>query len=430
MDYAQAVKFHEEIKAYGSILGLDSMRALMRQLGDIWRHLPAVHVAGTNGKGSVCCFAASALKEAGYRVGQYSSPAVFHLRECCQINGQWISEEEYASCMQDVSDACRRMQEEGLRHPTVFEAETALAFLWFYRQKCDIVLLEAGMGGSTDATNVIEHPLCSVFTSIGMDHMQFLGNSIVEITRVKAGIIKRGCPVVSAARQGESGRILRECASALNASFHEALPMEEAYAENGALICRHPVLGELRLSMGGSYQENNASLAISVIGLLRQAGYSVSDSQLRRGIERAVWPGRFERISFHPPFYIDGAHNPDAALELKKSLLAHFGNKKKIGIMGVMADKPYKEMARILLPCFDQIFTVTPDNPRALCSLELAKEITACGGQAHEAADIKDAVRLSYAAARKESGVAVAFGSLFYLKEVKDALFQLTGQLP
>ena len=170
MNFTQSVQFHEDAKKYGSILGLDTIRRLMHELNDVHAKLNVVHIAGTNGKGSVSCFLASALKEAGYIVGQFNSPAVFDLREVCQINGAWIGESEYASCMEETALACRNMTQKGFSHPTVFEIETALAFLWFFRRKCDIVLLETGMGGALDATNLMERPLCSVFTSIGMAH--------------------------------------------------------------------------------------------------------------------------------------------------------------------------------------------------------------------------------------------------------------------
>lgn len=177
MNEMEAALFHEAAKKYGSVLGLSSIRALMKELGDEFQALNVIHIAGTNGKGSVCCFLASVLKEAGFLTGQFNSPAVFDLREVYQINGTWISGEEYASCMEKVAKACEKMTQKGLPHPTVFEIETALALVWFLRRKCEIVLLETGMGGATDATNVIERPLCSVFASIGMDHMDFLGDS-------------------------------------------------------------------------------------------------------------------------------------------------------------------------------------------------------------------------------------------------------------
>lgn len=428
MDYKQAVQFHKAAEAYGSILGLDSIQALLKELGDIWRALRIVHIAGTNGKGSVSCFMASALLRAGYRTGQYTSPAVFDLRESYQIDGQWISREAYASCMEEVAAACGKMTRRGLRHPTVFEVDTALAFLWFYRQKCDIVLLEAGMGGETDATNVIERPLCSVLTPIGMDHMQFLGNSLAQIARVKAGIIKTGCPVVTAIQPPEAKEAIEQTAKTRRAACYQTLPITDSWVEGRTLCYRHPSLGTLRLSMTGSYQVENSALALQTLFLLRECGYPMEDDAIKRGIETAAWAGRFERIGDAPLFYIDGAHNLEAAQALKNSLTQNFPDMTRIGIMGVMADKPYREMLSVLLPCFERIYTVTPENARALPAETLAAKIRDSGVLATAQTSVWDAVRLANETAKKANGQAMvtAFGSLYYLRKVKRALYEIT----
>ena len=406
MNFTQSVQFHEDAKKYGSILGLDTIRRLMHELNDVHAKLNVVHIAGTNGKGSVSCFLASALKEAGYIVGQFNSPAVFDLREVCQINGAWIGESEYASCME----------------------ETALAFLWFFRRKCDIVLLETGMGGSLDATNLMERPLCSVFTSIGMDHTDYLGDSIGAIAREKAGIIKPGCPVVSVRQQPEAERILRQRAEEKKAAYVLAREITESKLSDGRLWFWHPKAGEVTLSMTGSYQTENASLAIETLDVLKKAGYSVSKEQILKGMKEAKWSGRFECLSKKPLFYIDGAHNTEAAQELKTSLFQNFPNMRRIGIMGVMADKPYEEMTGALQSAFDLIYTVTPNHTRALTAQKLAD---ACGRQNIRAVvkeSVFEAVKAAYEEAEKgsEPGMVLAFGSLYYLKEVKDALYEIT----
>ncbi len=423
MDYTQAFQFHESTKSYGSILGLDSIRELMHELDDVWEKLEIVHVAGTNGKGSVCCFLASVLKEAGYQVGQYTSPAVFGMRDMYRLNGECILEEEYAFIMQEVADACGRMAEQGLRHPTVFEVETALAFLWFYRKKCDIVLLETGMGGSMDATNLIQKPLCSVITSVSMDHMAFLGNSLTEIAEAKAGIIKEGCPVVSAVQCPQVRQVIEQKAGERHAPYYTAKQIKQVLAEHGKLCCLHPELGILKLSMTGSYQTRNVSLAIETLAVLQGLGYPMQKKQICSGLEKAVWPGRFECICKHPLFYIDGAHNPVAAMQLKESLDLHFPHLRRIGIMGVMADKPYDEMLDILLPAFERIYTITPDNPRSLPAAVLAEEIQKRGGISFA----EESIALACQKALKEGNdtVILAFGSLFFLNEVKQ---EVTGK--
>lgn len=427
MSYAQARAFLEEAKAYGSVLGLDSIRALMHELSDVWKDLNIAHVAGTNGKGSVCCFLSSALREAGYRTGQFNSPAVFGCREVYRVNGQEISREEYAACMEQVATACGRMKKKGLAHPTVFELETALAFLWFSRKKCDIVILEAGMGGGTDATNLIERPLCSIFTPVGMDHTNYLGNSLAEIASVKAGIIKKNCPVISARQKKEAREQLFTQARKAGASYDEVPEIGEARLENGRLSYRHPKLGELSLSMTGAYQAENSAIAIQALERLKELGFPCTDEQVRRGIELARWPGRFERVGRNPLFYIDGAHNAEAAVQLKESLLKLDACARRIGIMGVMEDKPYEKMLDTLLPLFEQIHVVKPDKRRALPPEILAGEISRRGGRAVIEASVKDAVLHARDAARGQGDFVVAFGSLYYLKEVTHALYEISA---
>ena len=428
MDYTQAYVFRESLKAYGSQMGLDGIKSLMQELGDIWKELNIVHIAGTNGKGSVCCFLASALSEAGHCVGQFNSPSVFGARDAYRIRGARISREEYASCMAEAAASCQRMTAGGKRHPTLFEVETAVAFLWFFKRNCDIVLLETGMGGATDATNLIETPLCSVFVPIQLDHMEYLGTSLTEIADIKAGIIKKNCPVVTVCQPKEARIVLKQRADLLNAPYIEAPVISESYIEGDKLCYTYPKLGKLCLFMKGSYQVENSTLAIQTLFLLRERGFACSDTQIRKGIETAKWEGRFECLSQNPCFYIDGAHNPAAAKMLAASLKREFGAFQKIGIMGVMADKDYGEMLEILLPFFDVIYAITPDQPRALPAQTLADAVCQKGGKAKAFRCIKTAVAAAVnEIAGKERHMAAAFGSLYSLREVKQAFYECTG---
>lgn len=423
MRYEEAVVLHEKAKEYGSVLGLDNIRNLMKELQDVWKDLKIVHIAGTNGKGSLSCYLASVLKEANYKVGQYNSPAVFGLREVYRINDEMISKEDYAKCMELVDNACKRLQAAKKPHPTVFEMETAIAFLWFYQQKCDIVLLEAGMGGSSDATNLIETPLCSVLTAVSMDHMEFLGDTLEEIAKVKSGIIKKGCPVVSAEQQPEVERIFKERARRLGAEYHCPHPVSRMWTEDNRLCYTYPKLGTVRLSMLGTYQVLNSALAIETVDVLKRKGYTITTENLQKGLEQAKWKGRFECISTNPLFYIDGAHNPDAVKKLKESLIINFPDRKKIGIMGVMADKEYPAMLEEILPLFASVYTVTPDNKRALSAETLAEEIQRRNTPATAEASVKVAVCDAVKQAKEsENAMVVAFGSLYYLGEVKKYL--------
>lgn len=422
MTYDEAVEFADSTKKYGSILGLESIRNLMQELGNVQEQLHIIHVAGTNGKGSVCAFLSAALTEAGYRVGRYNSPAVFERREVFRIGETMISKEEYAAVFERVQTACEALKKRGCPHPTVFEVETAAAFLWFYEKKCDLVLLETGMGGETDATNLITHPVCSVLTSIGMDHMQYLGNTIEEIAKVKAGIIKKGCPVV-ALKQGDSvceviKNKAEECGSRC-VLVEVPQYMQEAPIWGTTLQDVH--YGSVHTALGGIWQRENLSLALAVLKLLEESGYPITKEAVQSGIAKTIWHGRYEVLQTEPLFIIDGAHNPIAAKRLKETIEKDFTNREIIYIIGVLADKEHEKMLRLLLPGAKAVFTVTPDSPRALDGEILAKEARKYADNIWHVPDIGKAVKMAKETA-KESDVILAVGSLSYLKEVKKAI--------
>lgn len=424
MTYEEAAEFVDSTKKYGSILGLESIRNLMQELGNVQEQLHIIHVAGTNGKGSVCAFLSAALTEAGYRVGRYNSPAVFERREVFRIGETMISKEEYAAVFERVQKACEALIKRGCSHPTVFEVETAAAFLWFYEKKCDLVLLETGMGGETDATNLITHPVCSVLTSIGMDHMQYLGNTIEEIAKVKAGIIKKGCPVV-ALKQGDSvceviKNKAEECGSRC-VLVEVPQYMQEAPIWGTTLQDVH--YGSVHTALGGVWQRENLSLALAVLKLLEESDYSITKEAVQSGIAKTIWHGRYEVLQTEPLFIIDGAHNPIAAKRLKQTIEKDFTNREIIYIIGVLADKEHEKMLRLLLPGAKAVFTVTPDSPRALDGESLAKEAQKYADNIWYVPDIGKAVKMAKETA-KESDVILAVGSLSYLKEVKKALGQ------
>ncbi len=424
MTYDEAVEFVDSTKKYGSILGLESIRNLMQELGNVQEQLHIIHVAGTNGKGSVCAFLSAALTEAGYRVGRYNSPAVFERREVFRIGETMISKEEYAAVFERVQTACEVLTKRGCPHSTVFEVETAAAFLWFYEKKCDLVLLETGMGGETDATNLITHPVCSVLTSIGMDHMQYLGNTIEEIAKVKAGVIKKGCPVV-ALKQGDSvceviKNKAEECGSRC---VLVEVPQYMQEAPIWGTTLQDVRYGSVHTALGGIWQRENLSLALAVLKLLEESGYSITKEAVQNGIAKTIWHGRYEVLQTEPLFIIDGAHNPIAAKRLKETIEKDFTNREIIYIIGVLADKEHEKMLRLLLPGAKAVFTVTPDSPRALDGEILAKEARKYADNIWYVPDIGKAVKMAKETA-KESDVILAVGSLSYLKEVKKALGQ------
>lgn len=356
------------------------MYGLMERLGNAQNALPIIHIAGTNGKGSVGCYLASLFREAGYSVGRFVSPAVFHPLEEFTFNGEMISECEYEALMDEIRMACADFQEEKL--PTFFEAETALAFLWFSRKKPDIVLIECGMGGETDATNVFEKPVASVITSISLEHTKFLGGTLEEIASVKAGIIKKECPVFSAFQEEAVQKTLSEAAERVGASikFVDEKNLSLKEAKPGRMIFHYHYdnlqLG-LETSMAGHYQMMNAALAIECfLGVCK--GIKEPYLIVQEGIAKAKWPGRFEVVSNEPLILLDGAHNEGAAIQLEESLSQCFGNERVTMIMGVLFDKNHRSMLEKLLPHVDYLITITPkDNPRALDGRVLLDEAKA-----------------------------------------------------
>lgn len=427
MNYEEARSYVAAVSKTGSILGLESIKNLMRELGDVQERLAIIHIAGTNGKGSTGAFLESVLRHAGKKVGRYTSPAVFEPLEVWRVNGCNISKEDYAALMTQVKDACLRMTKKGMAHPTVFEVETALAFLYFYQEKCDYVLLEVGMGGGTDATNLITHPVCAVLTSISMDHMQFLGNTLGEIAAAKAGIIKKGCPVVTARQKEEAMTVIRTVAERLQAPLWiaDAKGVAAKMEEDGEkpdrkpwqqTICyEYPGVGMVHLALNGSYQVENSYLAITV---LHEVLHILADVILE-GMRNTCWPGRFETISEDGSFVIDGAHNEDAALKLRDTVQNYFTNREITYIIGVLADKEHEKMLKIMLPFAREVYTVTPPNPRAMTAQALAKEAAKYHDNVTACDSIREAVCRAVAG-KEADGVILAFGSLSYLAKLKE----------
>lgn len=417
----------KEIQKSGSILGLESIKELMKELSDIQNRLNVIHVAGTNGKGSVCAMLESILIEAGYCVGKYTSPAVFEESERYRVNGRNISEEEFADIISQVKEACDRMVVRGLAQPTLFEVETAAAFLYFYQKNCQIVILETGMGGATDATNIIRKSLVSVLTSISRDHMGFLGDTLEEIARVKAGIIKEEGHVVAMCPTESVKDVIDNVCREQGASveYTNKGQVEKVHISENRLCFYHAKLGEVQLKMMGKYQLQNTLCAIEAINQLVAQGYNISKEQLKKGLERAEWEGRFSILSDTPLFVIDGAHNEDAAKKLRETLEMGFTKRKIIYIIGVLADKEHEKMLQLMLPLAEKVYTVTPHNLRAMDGELLAEE----AGKYHEDVtfepEITEAVKKAMKEADKEEGMVLAFGSLSYLGEVKNALKEI-----
>ena len=427
MNETQARNFIQEISKYGSVYGLTSISSLMERLGNVHEQLAVIHVAGTNGKGSVCAMIASVLQASGYPTGVYSSPAVFAAEETTAVNGTSISQEEFAQLATKVQAACADMQAEGLPHPTAFEVETAIAFCYFKQKECDYVVLETGLGGEMDATNLIKKPVCSVLTSISMDHMAVLGNSLGEIARAKAGIMKEGCPCVSVVQEPEAAMEVRKAAERIGCRLHiaqEDCIQDFIYDVNGSSFRLEADCfshKSLHCPLAGEFQKQNLACAVTVFKVLRRLGVSISFESICSGLSSLQLHGRFERIRLQPDFYIDGAHNENAVRLLGRTIQKCFTNRRIIYIIGVLGDKAYKKALKPVLQYAAQIFTITPDNARALDGSDLAEWAAKLHPAVSYEPDIARAAAQAQAAAGAD-GIVIAFGSLSYLGEIRQAV--------
>ncbi len=423
MNYVEARNNIEALSRFGSVLGLDNIYELLKRLDNPQEKLNIIHVAGTNGKGSTIAYLSSILSAAGYKVGKYTSPVVFEYLEKYQINNKNISESEFATIAKKTMSAVSEMVLEGNGQPTIFEVETAMAYLYFYESECDIAIIETGMGGDMDATNVCSSVLASVITSISLDHVGILGNTIQEIAACKAGIIKKNCPVILYGQSEEVTNVIRSVAGTLNAPL--VISDTKSISEKNIRYktATGYVYEKLKPSLCGLYQLKNLTTALETIEQLKKQGLNITEDAVKQGVEKALWNGRFEKISEEPLFIIDGAHNPDAVSELKKTIDIYYPKKKWVFIMGVLADKDFAKEASILSGMAEMVITVTPNNARALAaenlgevvkSSDVAKEVVVADG-------IDEAIKLAidkYRLLGSDAGI-LAFGSLSYLGELK-----------
>ena len=425
MTYKEARVYLDELSKYGSVLGLDTIRGLLRELGNPQDDLKFIHIAGTNGKGSVLAYTSTILSEAGYRIGRYVSPTVVSYLERIQTDGEWIPEERFAYLTEKVRDAIARMEAAGEHSPTVFEAETAIAFLYFKEMDCDLVVLEAGLGGELDATNIVKNTACAVFASISLDHIGVIGNTLEEIAENKAGIIKPGCAVISAEQKKSVREVLRSRAESMGLEFAEAGQAQVSSEDFRRIRFSYKEFGDLYSPLAGKCQTVNAAAALETVRALRRMGYRISDGDVRRGIRKTVWSGRLTCVSEHPLLLLDGAHNEEAALRLRESMECYFPGRRLIFIMGVFRDKEYEKIADIMCPLASSVHTVSlPDRKRTLTAEELAQTVRRRCPHVRAEESVEKAVEEALAEAGSED-VVLAFGSLSYLGQVKEAAERL-----
>lgn len=423
MNNREFEEYLNELTSYGIKPGLDRIRTLCEKLGNPQDKLKFIHVAGTNGKGSVCAYVSNILYQAGIKVGRFTSPAVFEYRERYWINGRDVSKAALCRNMEIVKNAATEMTSQGMEAPTLFEVETALAFCIFLEAGCEIVVLECGMGGEQDSTNIIKAPLVSVLTSISMDHSRILGNSVEAIAKQKSGIIKRGGHVVTISSSAEVLSVIKAKA-ALERNDITIVDKDSLKNVHWGLKTSSFDYGKyknLKISMVGTYQTENAALAVTVVDALKKEKIKVDEESIRKGLLETTWPGRFQIIGKKPMVILDGAHNEDGAKKLAESVEFFLHNEKDAGkiilIYGVLADKEYEKITKIMAPCGSHVITVTPpNNNRALPAKDLAENVSTVNKMVSVASSVTEAVEMAYLLSDADS-VIIVFGTLSILEE-------------
>lgn len=420
MDFLEAQNYLEKVRSQkGIVLGLDTMRHLMAKLNNPQDKVKFIQVAGTNGKGSTAAYLTSILSEAGIKVGRYTSPAVFSSTEQYFACGSCISESEYAKGVTAVAEAAASLDGET---PTAFEQETALAFWYFAQKGCELAILEAGLGGDMDATNIVTTTVCSIITSISMDHCRILGNKISEIAAHKAGIIKPGAPVICIEQKEDAMEPIRAAAKAADTPLYEVHRDEvrQIFSDKRESIVFFREFENLHLKMLGSCQPENAALAVQAASVLSRS-YPIEKKHIYDGIEKTRWGGRFELHSGSPDIILDGAHNPDGIRRLRESVNQMFGAVPICYVCGVLADKDYEKEIEILFGRASNVFTVTPPSPRAMKSTDLKAAIKERFPQLKVISfDSEDGIEKAMEAAVSQNNPVVVCGTLTILARVKE----------
>lgn len=408
-------KYLEQLRLVGSRFGTDCEKELLSLLGNPQDKLRFIHVAGTNGKGSFCSMMSSVLQKQGYKVGLYTSPYIVVFNDRIRVNGLPIAED-------DINDLFLRVRQKAdtmKTPPSSFDFITAAAFLWFYETKCDIVVLEVGLGGRYDSTNVIKNSLLSVITGIAFDHTEILGDTIEKIAWEKAGIIKENCPALYGGNNEKALAVIeKEC--------------EEKHSE---LTVKNPDLlkilsttldgtefefdgKEYFIRLLGLYQPANAATVLEAIDVLRKHGFEISETAVKDGLSSAVWQARFEKIADEPVVLYDGGHNPQGVRAAVKSVKAYFGNKKINLLVGILADKAHGEMAEELAKIADRVICIAPPSPRALPAEALAEEFCEAGANARAANSIKEGVKIALSYKKP----VLVIGSLYSYNDVTESV--------
>lgn len=419
MSYESTLEYIHAVKWQKRKPGLSRTQELLAALGNPEKKLRFVHIGGTNGKGSTAAITASVLQAAGYTVGLYTSPYINRFNERIQVNGVQIGDDELEQVVNLIREKADAMEDA----PTEFELITAIGFQYFLQKGCDIVVLEVGLGGTLDSTNVIDAPEVAIITALGMDHVVELGPTLADIASAKAGIIKPGTEVISYGGAPEADAVIAKTCEALNVPLHvvdfDGLTIHEgSISEN---VFDFAGLTDLHLPLVGSYQPRNAATAITALLALRSRGWNIPDEAIRTGLAQVSWPGRFELLRTEPPFILDGSHNAHGMRATVESLRTRFPGEKCTFLISIMADKDVEEMLELILPLAKRFVTVTAPNPRAMKAEALAEKINAMGGVAAPADSIEAGLR----DALSDGGITCALGTLYFSGDVRTAFYNL-----
>ena len=425
MNYQESLRYIEETHKFGVRLGLDNIAKLLELLGNPQDKLKIIHVAGTNGKGSTCSFISTILTESGYKVGLYTSPFLETFTERIRVNGINIPEEDVARIVTIIKSKIEQMVSEGYSYPTEFEIVTAMAFYYYYEQKVDFVALEVGLGGRYDATNVIKHSEVSVITSISLDHIGILGDTVEKIAYEKGGIIKENGTVILYDQSEEVKNVIKQICKEKNATYIEAkfddikVKNSDIYSQTYDCIIAGERYEDLEIKLIGEHQINNSILALNAIKSLKEKhNLNITEDNIKKGLINTKWPGRIEKIKEEPIFIIDGAHNEDGAKSLAKAIEKNFKNKNLTLLIGMLEDKDIDGVIEILIPYFSKVITTTPDNPRAISSDILKEKISQYVDDVVSKPKIKDAVEYTLNNSSEED-IIISAGSLYMIGEVR-----------
>ena len=424
MTKEEAIGYIENYGWSTTRLGLERTRELLHRVGDPQKKLKFIHVAGSNGKGSTCAMLDCIFRKAGYNVGMYISPYIQDFCERIQLNGEYIDGDSLARLTEYVMKQAEQMED----HPSQFELVTAIGMLYFCEKGCDLVVLEVGMGGALDSTNVIDPPEVAVITNIGLEHTEYLGNTIEEIAATKAGIIKTGCNAVCYDGDPSVTEVVKKVCAEKNVPLKcvDFSRMEVISSTLSGQTFRWDGK-EYELALLGDHQLHNAATVLNVVEAMRERGWKVPDEAVKEGLRDVRWPARLEILGRKPLFILDGGHNPQCAEALANALKSLLGGKKVVFLLGVLADKDYPHMMEMMIPYAKSFVCLTPQSNRALPASKLCKFFKDRGCRARWCAKYESGIKRAVEEAG-ERGIVVAFGSLYMAGHIRTEYANIYGK--